>query len=377
MLKAASKSKKASDSPKSSSDEAGKRSYLSQTDVPAYGLQPALRVGQAIADSYGKNPTKPLRVAQAMNMLPGSSTFRMLCGASIAYGLTEGGYNSDLITLTPLGRRIVAPTKEGDDQAAKREALLRPRVVREFLTRYNESKLPSQVIAKNVLEEMAVPPERAGEVFDMLVEGARGVGFLRDVKGQTYVDLDGTTVATAEPDADGAIGLEVAVETSASTPSDDRDEAPSSTVPRTTARKTGRVFITHGRNKEIVGQLKEVLTFGKFTPIVAMEQETVSKPVSDKVMDDMRSCSAAIIHVGTEMRVLDPDGKERRMLNQNVLIEIGAALALYGRNFILLVEKGVELPSNLQGLYEVRYEGEKLDYESTMKLLKAFNDFRS
>lgn len=51
-------------------------------------------------------------------------------------------------------------------------------------------------------------------------------------------------------------------------------------------------------------------------------------------------------------------------------------MALYGRRFILLVEKGVSLPSNLQGLYEVRYEGAKLDYEATMKLLRAFNEFR-
>ena len=96
----------------------------------------------------------------------------------------------------------------------------------------------------------------------------------------------------------------------------------------------------------------------------------------DKVMDEMRSCAAAIIHVGNELRLMDPEGQERRMLNQNVLIEIGAAMALYGRRFILLVEKDVTLPSNLQGLYEVRYSGTKLDYDSTMKLLKAFNDFR-
>jgi predicted nucleotide-binding protein len=73
---------------------------------------------------------------------------------------------------------------------------------------------------------------------------------------------------------------------------------------------------------------------------------------------------------------MDTEGKEHKMLNQNVLIEIGAAMALYDRKFILLVEKGATLPSNLQGLYEVRYEGEKLDYDSTMKLLKALNDFR-
>jgi predicted nucleotide-binding protein len=62
-------------------------------------------------------------------------------------------------------------------------------------------------------------------------------------------------------------------------------------------------------------------------------------------------------------------------LNENVLIEIGAALALYRRNVILLVHKGVTLPSNLQGLYKCYYEGQALDYDATMKLLKAFNDF--
>ncbi|MBR0695600.1 hypothetical protein JQ553_20485 [Bradyrhizobium lablabi] len=61
-----------------------------------------------------------------------------------------------------------------------------------------------------------------------------------------------------------------------------------------------------------------------------------------------------------------------------MLIEIGAAMALYKRNFILVVEDGVglELPSNLQGLYQCRYSGDELGMEATMKLLKAFKEFR-
>jgi len=49
-------------------------------------------------------------------------------------------------------------------------------------------------------------------------------------------------------------------------------------------------------------------------------------------------------------------------------------MALYGRNFILLVEEGVELPSNLHGLAECRYRGDGLDMAATMRLLKAFNE---
>jgi len=43
---------------------------------------------------------------------------------------------------------------------------------------------------------------------------------------------------------------------------------------------------------------------------------------------------------------------------------------------VLLVEKGVMLPSNLQGLYKCDFEGDRLEYESTMKLLKTFSQFR-
>jgi hypothetical protein len=50
-------------------------------------------------------------------------------------------------------------------------------------------------------------------------------------------------------------------------------------------------------------------------------------------------------------------------------------MALYGRNFILLVEEGVNLPANLQGLCECRYSGEELDMSATMTLFKTFNDF--
>jgi predicted nucleotide-binding protein len=79
---------------------------------------------------------------------------------------------------------------------------------------------------------------------------------------------------------------------------------------------------------------------------------------------------AGIIHAGSEGKYLDVDGKPHSKLNDNVLIEIGAAMALYGKKVILLVERGITLPSNLQGLYRCEYEGDRLDYESTMKLPK-------
>ena len=136
-----------------------------------------------------------------------------------------------------------------------------------------------------------------------------------------------------------------------------------------------RVFITHGKNNKILNQVKELVAYGKFEPVVAMEHETAAKAVPKKVMDDMRTCRAAVIHVSAEGVLYDREGKEVPQINRNVLIEIGAAMALYGEKFVLLVEEGVNLPSNLQGLYECRYEGDELNMPATMKLLKAFNEF--
>lgn len=137
-----------------------------------------------------------------------------------------------------------------------------------------------------------------------------------------------------------------------------------------------RVFITHGKNTKILGQIEKIVRHGGFEPVIAKNNETAAKPVPDKVLDDMRSCQAAVIHVGADSVLYDKDGNEVPVINQNVLIEIGVARAWYTKKFILLVEDGVTLPSNLQGLYECRYSGDGLDMEATFKLLEAFSDFR-
>jgi len=167
-------------------------------------LEQAIRVPKAIGDSYAYRPTRPMNVAGAMNMTPSSGPFRGLAGSAIAYGLTTGGANPPEIGITPLGMRVVRPTIDGDDIAARREALLRPKVVGEFLRQYDGAPLPTEQIAKNVLLEMGVPAERLDSVLTLILEGADAVALLRDFGGRKYVDLAGTVGATAEPAGEAA-----------------------------------------------------------------------------------------------------------------------------------------------------------------------------
>lgn len=349
-----------------------KRAALAQSDVPAFAIEEAIRVPRAIADEYGKRPATPIDIGKALKMSPTGSTFRMLASASAAYGLTEGSAWAESISLSPLGRRAVAPTLEGDDLQARREAVLRPRVVREFLNRYKGSKWPRQDIGENVLEDLGVPTDQKKRALELIKSNALAVGFLTDIGGSTYVQLKISEVGVG---AD-SIHLESDPDPTVIATEQLIDLQPDGAEAEVAPDENRRVFITHGKNRGIAQQLKELLTYGTFEPIMSVEQDSTAKPVPDKVLDEMRKCGAAIIHVGTERLVVDQEGNEHLFLNQNVLIEIGAALALYGRKFILLVETGVQLPSNLQGLYEVRYTGERLDYDATMKLLRAFNDFK-
>jgi hypothetical protein len=160
-------------------------------------------------------------------------------------------------------------------------------------------------------------------------------------------------------------------------PTDDEDcwgaDESGGSKPRVPGRGN-RVFITRRMNKKIVDQVKELVAFGKFDPIVARDRES-AKPSPHEVMEKMRGCDTAIIHVGTDGLRFDGACNEEPRISSDVLIEIGAAMALYGRNFILLVGDGVTLPANLQGLCECRYSGEELDMPATMTLLKAFNEF--
>jgi hypothetical protein len=366
---------------------ADKRVYFSQAEFPHTTLQQAQKIASALVDNFAGKDGSPPDVALAIGISPTSSGWRTLTGSSIAYGLTEGGFNANTIKLTALGRKLVAPEEEGADLVARREAILRPKISKEFFERYRRAKFPNDTIAANVLKSLGIPQDRVTSALDTFKANGRYAGIIRETPTGPFVNLDspGVPAPTATPALpdnaeDEAIEPQEVIPGSppggVETLRQDKIDAQPPVAVASFDPKANRVFISHGKQKAIVIQMKELLAFGNFDPIVSVERESTAIPVPEKVFEDMRACSAGVIHVGAEGKYLDRDGKEHTKINDNVLIEIGAAMALYGRKVILLVEKGVDLPSNLQGLYRCDFEGDRLDYDATMKLLKTFSQFR-
>jgi predicted nucleotide-binding protein len=363
---------------------AAKRPYLRQSDVPLASLDEALRVPHAILEHYAGRPTAPLHLAKALNVDPQGSQLRLLTGAAIAYGLVDGGAQAASIAVTDAARRILRPTEDGVDLQAKREAVLRPRVLGEFLRRYDGHPIPRADIAHNVLEELGVPRDKAVEVLERIEASAVSVGFIQEIKGKKYISLQGAGQAIDGADRAREEAPPVAErDTAPPAPAHPLEPVPARPSPTHLAtaimddQRRRRVFITHGKNRDLVEPVKKLLEYGELEPVVSVERSSVSKPVPEKVMDDMRSCGAAIIHVDVDRVIKDAEGTEHQILNPNVLIEIGAAMAFYGRRFILLVREGVKLPSNLQGLYEVRYSGDTFDAAATIRLLEAIKDIKN
>jgi hypothetical protein len=131
---------------------------------------------------------------------------------------------------------------------------------------------------------------------------ARSVGFLEEIKGKNYVTLQGA-----------AQGMEPTEITPEGEDQPDSDETPSPETPRTTVpppivqpkgaaltaaiaddQRRRRVFVTHGKSRDLVEPIKKLLEYGELEPVVSVDRQSVSKPVPEKVMDDMRSSGAAI-----------------------------------------------------------------------------------
>ena len=106
-----------------------------------------------------------------------------------------------------------------------------------------------------------------------------------------------------------------------------------------------------------------------------MDCTSADIPVPEKVFAAMRRCNAAMICVSVDEDRTDAEGNFT--INENVLIEIGAAFVLHNQKVILLWDKRLKVPSNLQGPYRCEFEGDEIGFKEIMRLMKAVKEFRA
>lgn len=352
------------------------------TRYPKVSLVDALRLAESIRDNNAGQPYNRIDLAASIDLSPESSVLRTLITASTKYGLTEGSYAAERVGLTELGTRIVSPTSDEEKAAALLEALYRIDFYKDFFEQFRTHRLPRRDLLLNTLErEFSIPNADREQCYELLLKNARELSLLKDVKGTLYVRFDTVAVksgsesfvAGEDEENEGLeqeehVSEEPVVEKLTSLPeSEGRDSGAA------TAQKP-RIFISHSKNKKILNQIKSNLEFGGFHYKVAIETETTAIPIPEKIFGMMRECNCAIVNVSADEQERREDGSYG--INANVLVEIGAAFLAYNQRVILLVDKRLSMPSNLQGLYRCEYTGEELDSGAVTKLQKGLLQFR-
>jgi hypothetical protein len=121
---------------------------VSSKDLPKKTLEDALKVTQAIKDNYGKAATWE-DIAKAMEFSPTNPNNQYFLWSATAYGIVDKDEN-DNYKVTEIGRKILAPTYEGEDREGAIKAIANPTILGRFLSDYSAAQLPSGDIFKNV-----------------------------------------------------------------------------------------------------------------------------------------------------------------------------------------------------------------------------------
>ena len=219
---------------------------------------------------------------------------------------------------------------------------------------------------------MDVPRTATARVYDIIRQNAEDVAFIKSIGEKAYVDLgpmqDRSNVAPESPTfAQGdSVSAGTANESEAAT-----DVAPaSSSASVPPPIRTERVFVSGGARPELATQITALLKFGG-REAVAKADLDVSNPLRlPAVVDEMRECSSGVFFLSAQPALEKPLAG-RYGATESSLLELGAAVALFGPRCILVAEAGAEIPLWLADLPSVTCTGDDLTLTDIADIVSA------
>lgn len=244
---------------------------------------------------------------------------------------------------------------------------------------YETKKFGMEAINDNTLKDMAVCFFRICEAAKIgtLFIGRRGqstrLDLNRDLLGQ-YIGNSALTSSISKANDEGEELESVDNATESVSVESQSEQVPVAPQSINVDNSKIKIFISHGKNMDLVEQIKTLIELANLEYEVVVERESAAIPIPEKVFGAMRRCNSAVICVSADENNKKEDSSYG--INQNVLIEIGSAFVLYDKRVILVWDKRIEVPSNLQGLYRCEFTGDELSWGTGIKLMKALNEFK-
>ena len=130
-----------------------------------------------------------------------------------------------------------------------------------------------------------------------------------------------------------------------------------------------RVFIVHGHNGELKEGVARLLEQQGIHPIILHEQVNRGATIIEKIESNSDVQAAVCLFTADDYGYSTTDQERQPRARQNVVFEAGYFMGKLGReNIVIISDKGVELPSDLQG---VVYTDTQLWKMELLKELKA------
>lgn len=140
-----------------------------------------------------------------------------------------------------------------------------------------------------------------------------------------------------------------------------------------------RAFIAHGGKSGVLDKLREFIEALGIKPIIVELSASKGMSVDEKVNKYIKDADCGIV-LATGGGIVDISGKKPKQHPRlNVIDELERLRATFPEKTILLLEKGVDLPSNLSGLTREEFVRQSMDRAfiaiarelTEMKILKA------
>jgi hypothetical protein len=200
----ATKKKASATKSKPAKSTAAKRIYVSAENMPRKTLEDAILIANKLHGIYhGKSATRD-ELASVIGSAANTPKTHYLLRSAVAYGIVNDDGNN-VYSLAEPGRKIVAPTYEGEDKEAFIKAVMTPATLSKFYSDYNGHSIPAQQHLANLLEtRYAIPRERTAEAIEIIRANGLFAGILDESQNaDTPIVRLGGGFAQDEPVDDG------------------------------------------------------------------------------------------------------------------------------------------------------------------------------
>jgi predicted nucleotide-binding protein len=149
--------------------------------------------------------------------------------------------------------------------------------------------------------------------------------------------------------------------------------------PQIASTEPPKAFIAHGGKSGVLDKLRDFIQALGLDPLVVELLPSKGMSVDDKVNKYIKDADCGIV-LATKGGIVDTKGKKQKQHPRlNVIDEFERLRAVFPDKTILLLEKGVDLPSNIAGLTYEPFARQSMDRAFTaiarelteMKILKA------